>query len=362
LGVCDCEDCAKEIQLFAFLISKMSEDSDLWPFIRLVKSYEYPMLTAVATTPSLQRPDASDNGSRPDDYICHVFTAAMPRSEVRRLRGLDGPVTDRAQQVLRDIGVLTLEGTNFTTALQRELPAYYPDAEAREIADLKWREATLREMWMSDSAVAPLTQLNYFLPAMPTLQRPRTLGAQSRFYRWVVSAWLVTEDALDFAIVDDATGRGDGVYAQTMQDFIEMRRHSVRWLPTYKVDPADLVAMDRVLEAQPPLRGLPAAAPPPPRDPAWMSLMQIAEPHSVAIRQLDRPLAPPFIGFRLQHVKELTGPRLAALEEMKKQGYRVTADWYGIADDINLMGIYVWPPDNVRVDQRILQAVRTAMP
>lgn len=310
------------------------------------------MLTAVATTPNLQRPGVRDSGGRPSDYICHVFTAAIPVSEVRRLIGLDGPITDRVQLVLRDIGVLTLEGTNFTTALQRELPAYYPRTVAEDVAEKKYTDLAVRETVVGEE----LSKLPSNLPAISTLQRAPTMGDFSRFYRWVVSAWLPLDDAVDLAIVDD--NFGNPVYGQTMQDFVEMSKPSVRWMPVYKVTSDDIAAMDRLLSLQPPLKPLPGEEPAPPiSDENWQAVQALAGPYVAG----DKPLWPDFVGYRLQHVNQLTGARVEELRVLKRRGFRIAVRWYGIADDINLIGLYLWPPPS-SVSEAAIAAIRQQLP
>jgi len=171
---------------------------------------------------------------------------------------------------------------------------------------------------------------------------------------------LAKEGAMDFAIMDYATGRGDAVYGLTMQDFVEMRKPTVDWLRVYKVDAEDYAAMDRLLEMQPPLAPLPARPPPPPTDDRrWQALQEISDDKPVLE---GRPMWPPFIAYRVQHIKQISDEHLDALRKLQGLGWRVTSEWYGIADDINLIGIHLWPPPDFRVDPTALEAMRSAMP
>ncbi|MHC4930105.1 MAG: hypothetical protein ACYTFU_10650 [Planctomycetota bacterium] len=296
IGQGDCEDVAKEIHYWATRIQKLelAEDHPLRPFVWLMRQYEFAMVTGLATSPSLQLPGTTDTGEEPDKYICHVWTAGIPRLRMAQWKGRaeEEGVTPQ-QRRLVEIGALTLEGTNFTTALHRPLMDYYPAEIARRLAEKKWYREAAREV-----LPACFRDLPYPLEAMTTLKRPETMGEQSRFYRFVISLWTQPKDDAD--PFDHTIFQGDK-FGMTFQDFLELKEGAVLRRNFERKLTNDEMRYVLALEM--------------PRTP--LVARQIAEVVTMRLAPLPvprrgaAPLAADFLIYRLQHMNEFT-PEVAS--------------------------------------------------
>lgn len=179
-GAGDCEDDFKQIQLTVLGVQRIARPGMLQSVVEFAQLYEVVGVTGMATTPSLQRADAHETTDQ-DDYICHVWAMLVPAQVLLALE--DGNAVE-PETALEHLGNLVLEGTNFTTALQRAPIEIYSREDAQRV--VAERDALLDAM---RRLPADLTELPTFIPATPRLEVPRTPAQQSRFYRFGVSLW-----------------------------------------------------------------------------------------------------------------------------------------------------------------------------
>lgn len=349
LGEGDCEDVAKEIQLLCLGIQNLPKGAHVMG--DLMKQYAIVMLTAVATSPSLQRFGAMDKGEDPSQYICHVFAAALPNDALATMLGK----TDRynltnspLQQALCEMGAVILEGTNFSAVLLRELPAYvHEEGEVKDIAELKWKELALR----TEKLPPALQVLGYELPAVPTLKRPQTLAEFSAFYRFVTGMWVVDNpvgEGIDFAIMQD------GKYGTTMQNFVELSP-SVTARAIYKISPQMLDGINEALRFQIPI--VPYSTDAIELKGTMGEFGAITSPSA-----LERPFRPPFIDLRFQHANEMTRERCMALKEMQRKGWQVEARVFGFRPTMGVYCIRLWAPDSVMPSSKAMGQSKMNMP
>lgn len=194
-GAGDCEDDFKQIQLTVLGVQRMAQPGMLQSVVDFAQLYEVVGVTGMATTPSLQRTDARETTNQ-DDYICHVWAMLMP-SQV--LLALEDGMAVEPETALEHLGNLVLEGTNFTTALQRAPIEIYSRKDAE-------RAVAERDALFSNIKRLPsdLSELPVFIPATPRLEVPRTAAEQSRFYRFGVNLWTPRGE---FRILHADTGK-----------------------------------------------------------------------------------------------------------------------------------------------------------
>lgn len=183
----DCEDQAGEGYTYAKSIGKMP----LAGFDRLFQMYEFLLITGVATTPSLGKKGG-------DDFICHVWTIAVPKTIMRQWQtGNKGSMSELERQVDRN-GVLVLEGTNQAFPFYQEESAYIKDS----IDDLN----VLRKRLRAEQEIRMALERDY--PALgkltseirrdpdvkPVASDPRSV---SSFYYALISAYMITKPGED---------------------------------------------------------------------------------------------------------------------------------------------------------------------
>jgi hypothetical protein len=128
LNQSDCEDHAQDNYTFANGIKRMDPATKgLSGLIKLLNMYEFVMVTGVATNVSMIRGLVGDESGKGDEnYICHVWTMGIPRSLMYEKTGEPrfnddlNPATGRLAQW----GSLLLEGTNWTSPLQRRVRSF----------------------------------------------------------------------------------------------------------------------------------------------------------------------------------------------------------------------------------------------
>jgi hypothetical protein len=194
----DCEDVAAEIFSFATLLSRVDPQTtgDMWGFYRLLRAYQYMIVTGVATSPSLQKPDANESGATGDDYICHVWTVAVPNITFAALMDTEGLETYAGHTSmagrLHRFGPLILEGTNYASALPRTINSYIKDAvQAGKIIEQMRTKRAWRLQW--EDKYPALREVEFTLQPehIDTPTDSNNPASSSIFYRWAVSAWVL---------------------------------------------------------------------------------------------------------------------------------------------------------------------------
>jgi hypothetical protein len=344
LGQGDCEDVAKDVHYFATGIQKLSSDHpELGDLVWLLQQYVFVMITGVATSPSLQRPGSMDTGENPREYICHVWSMAIPKARWNtwKTQKPTGSITTQMEQLI-EIGALILEATNFTTALHRSLDVYYEEKKAQELAVKKWRRAALRMELPNALAVLP-----YPLPAIPTLKKPETLGEQSRFYRFAVSAWVYPEDDEDPI---DLTFIRNSCFGITMTELLECPEDLIL-RPNFRRK-LDTRAILKLLEYESPRQPL--------------VVRTSAELPSLHGFQFDpsSTIQGDWLTFRLQHIQEFTEGTARALESFRQRtpGTRITALMLPVTEDFYLVEIHLYFPSSLAVSAKSLRTAQKLSP
>lgn len=333
LGQGDCEDVSKDVHYFGTSIQKLDPNrGPLRDLVWLLQQYVFMMITGVATSPKLQRPGTVDHGENKGDYICHVWTMAVPKQMVSEWKGQSFQRSEHMDRLV-DIGALVLEGTNFTTALHRPLPSYYPKEVAEEMAKDKWRKAAIRM-----ELDAELKSLPYPLPAIPTLQEPILPSDQSRFYRYVVSAWTHPEkdtDPLEHTFIKD------GKVGVSIQDFLALPS-GITMRPNFQRRLTNRGVMS-LLAAEPPQQPLIA------RPMADLPSLH-AVPFDAPLESREKfPYLTPWLTFRLQNQNELTAGAALALRVFRRKypGSRVTVTILPITQSFSILEIHLYLSDKV---------------
>lgn len=286
-GAGDCEDDFKQIQLTDLGVQRIGAAGSLQPVIDFVRLYTAVGVTGMATTPSLQKSSRETKNQR--DYICHVWAMLVPTTTLLALE--DGYAVE-PETALQHLGNLVLEGTNYTTALQRapiEIYASRADAE-RVVAQ---RDATTEALRSLPEA---LRELPVFIPARPRLTVPKTPAEQSRFYRFGISLWTPRGE---FRIVHADTG----AIAVTFQQLLGIEGE---WtLARTGASEAELAGVRAAVDAlDVPVLSEPSA--PPELTPDNAIYRRLAEK--------SEPVGPESVVLRLNHINELTEEVEEALE------------------------------------------------
>lgn len=285
-GAGDCEDDFKQIQLTTLGGQRVGRPGMLKSVIDFVQLYEVVGVTGMATTPSLQRSGAHETNNQ-DDYICHVWAMLVP---ARALLALEDGFAVEPETALEHLGNLVLEGTNFTTALQRAPIEIYSRQDAERA--VQERDALVEKV---ASLPEDLSELPMFIPATPRLEVPTTPSEQSRFYRYGVSFWTPRGE---FRIVHADTGE----IAVTFQQLLGIEGE---WtLRRTGASEKELEAVRKVVDT------LDAPVLPEPAQPPELT------PDSSIYRRLASKSQPvdSDVVFRLNHVNELTPELERALE------------------------------------------------
>jgi hypothetical protein len=182
----DCEDQAAEGYTYAKSIRKIP----LAGFDRLFQMYEFLLITGVATTPSLGKKGG-------DDFICHVWTIAVPKTIMRQWQtGNKGQMNALESQVDRN-GVLVLEGTNQAFPFYQEESAYIKDID--DLTVLRKRLRAEQEIRMALERDYPaLGKLTSEIRRDPSV-KPVASNARSvsSFYYALISAYMITNPGED---------------------------------------------------------------------------------------------------------------------------------------------------------------------
>jgi hypothetical protein len=330
LGQADCEDVALDCHYFAVSVQKYSAETGPFKDLAwLLQQYTFMMMTGVATSPKLQAVGSMDRGERPEDYICHVWTMAVPTALVEHWKRANKKRPPRYDKRLK---VLILEGTNWTRALHQALPNYYNDAseQARHKYEQEARRAALP---------APLAALGYPMEPIPTLQEPVRPSAQSRFYRYIVSAWIRpppgTREPLDYTFIyRSKTGMAVSDFLAAPPD-VFMRPNFTRRLSNTQIM--------QILASEAPMAPL-----------EWKRPFQPLEAHGVKFdgreeysgeRRMQRPLLRPWLAFRLQHMNELTEDVARALDAYRREhGGSVVVVTYPVTAEFSVTEIRLGTP------------------
>lgn len=349
MGQGDCEDVAKDIHYFGTSIQKLDPDRGvLKDLVWLLQMYTFMILTGVATSPKLQRPGTIDHGENPEDYICHVWTSVVPHSRVSLWKNIPA-VTSKHMDRLVSVGALLLEGTNFTTSLHRPLTSYYADRTVlKEMAQDKWKKTAIRMGLPAD-----LKDLPYPIPAIPTLESPTSPGEQSRFYRYVVSAW--THPLSDSDPIEHTFTRR-GTFGVSLQDFLSLPPDIVM-RPNFKrrLTTRGIMAL---LGAEPPQK--PLLSRPPADLPSLHGVSFDAKPEASE----DFPYTTPWLSFRLQNQNELTKDVAVAFETFRKEhtGTKVAVTILPVTSSFSLIQVDLYLSDSVRAEPVQVNRARELSP
>lgn len=367
LGEGDCEDVAKEIQRIGIAVQQCVavqkfecwETREAHVLASMVREYTFLMCTGVATKPRMQKIRAGDVGDNPDDYICHVFTVAVPNSFPVRMTGGDfqgTPLTDFLDQQ----GGFALEGTNFTSTQLSELSHYYqghPGA-IREAAVGKWRELAMCKRALPEE----LKPLCRELAGIPTIKPAESLSAYSTFYRYVTGAWMVSglADEIDWMVIK----KDSNTYGVTMEDFIKGQNTEMR--PIYPWHEGLDQRAFFMLQFNPPLLSLPKDPPEPEETEPLRKLKKIVEEsrRRPQPKLPKRPLWRPFMEIRIQHVREITRARVTAIRRLARRNWYIRFRPAMLRPEIGVCCIQMIPPQGVKgiVLKSDVQAFAKALP
>ena len=350
LYLADCEDDGKEIELVAHSISIVArvatsieveerDDALLYHVSRLARLYVFSMTTALAMTPSALK--GQPPGSPEDDateYICHIYTNGVPRwnlvqrleiSSEQRLRVIesmsrDAPIARWEQE----LPMLVLEGTNWSTPLQRPLHLYAAESEqatvvAEQLRIERARAALERDSVGLRSLGVQIQQSNIGAASVSELSQERFSG----FYRWVVDAWIDLRrhgitDVLDFTVAyppADGGTAGPYRYGADFRDWVEMRE-SVRFVPTYRLAPEETAEIEQVLAKIHPVPEIVGPLVLPEQTDAMRELRALCAKHPMRSEEQRTAFVPPYILYRLNHQNKLTREVLDALAETIRAG------------------------------------------
>lgn len=316
LGEGDCDDVAKETQFLALSIQRMPEKH---PLAVLLREYDISMVTAVATSPALQRFNAGDDGKDADKYICHMYTIATPREMAPF--GKPGRSKMARHKSLVRMGAFVLEGTNITSPSTRELSAYISGKKAlKQVSEAKWEEITLR----GEALPKSLDSIQYELPAVPTLQKPRAISAYSAFYRYITNAWTFdaegnfTESHIMARDTEGNLAYGAEAYWVVSGSPIVVAQ------PTISIPADDKSGLRanvlRLLAFQHPIRSYHTAegpiVPPKLKNKLLKEAYDLVTPIPTPV---EYPLWRPFVEMRLVHENNMTAQRLRDLKRLVKE-------------------------------------------
>lgn len=347
----DCEDVAKEAQFLILSLQRM--DDRKHPLCRLMRQYDVAMVTAVATSPSLQRFNAGDDGGDPKKYITHMYTVATPRS--MRLFFPNRPRIDSLlQKSLRQTYMINIEGTNATDTGICEMPTYVKDKAKRlACANAKWEEITMR----GDALPKRLDSLAFELPGVPTLKKATTVSGFSAFYRYVTNAWVMDRDLNFFEahILSRDPVSNELKFGAETQDFIKGASNVVaqRIIEIPRTDRVLRPAILRLLSYQHPITNYQAvpsrkALQPSPvllQHSTWKAITAMVRPMATPI---SYPFWRPFIELRFTHIHVFTAKHLADLKDLlQKQNWSlVGAHIHKVSPGNILYQLALVPPRN----------------
>jgi hypothetical protein len=354
----DCEDVAKEAALVASSLRNLyrAKDRLVRNVAQILRRYVIMMVTAMATAPSAGSKEKSS------EYICHIYTCAVPRLHVLRMikegtkfddNGERIDIVDLRKNMNNDfeftkweqvLPLLILEGTNWCNPLQLPLPLYAPK---------KHRNTLIKEIVRLERFRASLENNSPTLKKLSVQIQQRNLLAEdvmlidqenySGFYRWLIDAWIDrrsygVRNAIDFSM---GHVRRDGVhvYGIDFRDWVMLNKtnkagEATVFIPTYFLNENDWQSIEYLRDYEYPI-------------PEWTSV-----PKPELIPELERlktvcnvprrtPYSVPYVVYRVNRREKITNKLLGELSAQVNGGAKMEYFLHQFSEDGELYFIEI---------------------